>query len=84
MPRLADSIVSTAGFSVVVVIASRKVLDVKYSSSEVTRKFKSPQNMTNVDGVILDAPPRVSSVRKCFERSDCRFLSSASFPGESK
>ena len=84
MPRLTDSIVSTAGFSVVVVIASRKVLDLKYSSSPVTWKFKSPQNRSNVEGAILDAPPRVSSLRKCFERSDCRFLSSASFPGESK
>jgi len=84
IPRLADSRDSTAGFIVVAVMASRKVLDLKCSSSHVTRKFKSPQNMSKVEGVILDAPPSVSSVRKCLERSDWRFLSSASFPGESK
>src|SRR5277367_235411 len=84
IPTLADSIDSTVGFNVVDVIASRNVLDLKYSSSPVTRKFMSPQNMNNVQGVIWDTPTRVSSVRKCLERSDCRFLSSASFPGESK
>lgn len=70
VPRLADSIDSTAGFIVVAVIASRKVLDLKYSSSHDDRKFMSPQNINSVDDVILDAPTRELSVRKWLDRSD--------------
>lgn len=70
IPRLADSIDSTAGFIVVAVIASRKVLDLKYSSSHDDRKFMSPQTINSVDDVILDAPTRELFVRKCLDRSD--------------
>jgi hypothetical protein len=70
IPILPDSMDSTAGFIVVAVIASRKVLQLRYSSSHDDRKFMSPQNINNVDNVILDAPTRELSVRKCLDRSD--------------
>ena len=70
IPIVADSTDSTAGFRVVAVIASLKVLDFRYVSSDVDRKFMSPQRMSNVEFVILEAPTRSSSVRKCLAKSD--------------
>lgn len=84
MPIVADCWLSTAILIDVIVIVSWKYRRLRLSSSTVDLKFKSPQRMINVDELSVPAPFRSLLVRNRRHRSDCRFRSSTSFPGESK
>lgn len=83
IPRVADSLLSTAELNFVVVIVSWNDWEVRFSNSAVDWKFRSPERIIKVDGVNR-ADSGSSAARISLETLACRLRSSTSLLGDSK